>query len=108
MMNLESFQLVVERTKDRCPHAGTGDVEERAYLALALAGEAGELANSIKKEWRAGARFPDHRDHEIKDELGDILWYWVALCRVMGLSPEEVMAATASKLAARRSEDDKA
>lgn len=45
---------------------------DKRFLALALAGEVGELANYVKKEWRGDAE--DHTDHIIK-ELADINIY---------------------------------
>ena len=50
-----------------------GTVEERVFLAVGLAGEVGELANLIKKEWRDG---PDEgRQQEIKKEIADVQGY---------------------------------
>ncbi len=46
------------------------NTDER-FLALALCGEAGELANYIKKRWRDGADLSE----EIKDEIADIRVY---------------------------------
>ena len=46
------------------------DMDER-FLALALCGEAGELANMIKKRWRDGADLSD----EIRDEIGYCLTF---------------------------------
>jgi len=41
-----------------------------AYLSLGLCGEAGEVANKIKKCIRDGNSYDG-----IADELGDVLWY---------------------------------
>lgn len=46
------------------------NTDER-FLALAICGEAGELANLIKKRWRDGA---DHSE-AIRDEIADIRVY---------------------------------
>ena len=56
------------------------NTDER-FLALALAGEVGELCNMIKKRWRDGVRL----DEEIKDELADIRVYHALLCRIFEL-----------------------
>lgn len=46
------------------------------YPTLGLAGEAGEVANKVKKIYRdkGGELDPDTR-HAIANELGDVLWY---------------------------------
>lgn len=57
--------------------------KDPVYLALALFGEAGELANFIKKGWRdAGTSARDERcpvetqyDEEIRDEIADLRVY---------------------------------
>jgi NTP pyrophosphatase (non-canonical NTP hydrolase) len=51
----------------------TWDEEDKRFLALALCGEAGELANLVKKQWRDG--FNPERRHEITMELADIRIY---------------------------------
>lgn len=55
------------------------------FLTLALAGEIGELANLIKKEWRGDkkARGPAWR-RKVDDEIADIYIYTGILARVLG------------------------
>lgn len=55
--------------------------EDERFLALALCGEAGELANMIKKRWRDGADLSE----EIKDELADIRVYLELLANQFGI-----------------------
>lgn len=52
------------------------NTDER-FLALALCGEAGELANYIKKRWRDGADLTE----EIRDEIADIRVYLELLAK---------------------------
>jgi NTP pyrophosphatase (non-canonical NTP hydrolase) len=55
----------------------TSDTEVLHFLALAICGEAGELANLVKKMWRG-----DHVDTaDIRDEIADIRIYLEHLCR---------------------------
>ena len=49
------------------------------FIALALVGEAGELANLFKKEWRDGLDM--ERRHKMIDELGDIMVYVRAMAQ---------------------------
>src|SRR6266436_10034682 len=56
------------------------NTDER-FLALALCGEAGELANYIKKRWRDGADLPE----EIRDEIADIRVYLELLAKCFNI-----------------------
>ena len=72
------------------------------YPALGLAGEAGEVANQVKKIIRdnAGQLTPERRA-KILDELGDVLWYAAALATDLDASLDEVATANLQKLASR-------
>ena len=56
------------------------------YPALGLAGEAGKIANKVKKIYRdnGGVVTGDHMI-AIAKELGDVLWYVAALCTDLGI-----------------------
>jgi NTP pyrophosphatase (non-canonical NTP hydrolase) len=68
------------------------------YLALSLAGEAGELANFVKKLWRQHASIgqaggfdaisPDQR-RAIANELADVMLLSIVFCNHLGLDVEE-------------------
>jgi NTP pyrophosphatase (non-canonical NTP hydrolase) len=79
---------------------GGTDVERLAYLGLGLASEAGELADQLKRLIRDGAAQAD----AFADELGDILYYWAALCDAAGRRPSEVLARSREKVEARLAE----
>lgn len=68
------------------------------WNALGLAGEAGEVADTIKK-----AVFHQHGvDREVLiKELGDVLWYVAALCTKLHITMSEVMDRNILKLRAR-------
>ena len=70
--------------------------------ALGVTGEAGELADKIKKVYRdKNGIFKQEDRNEIMKELGDILWYVTRLGATLGFSLEEIAAANMAKLADR-------
>jgi NTP pyrophosphatase (non-canonical NTP hydrolase) len=73
-----------------------------AYVGLGLAGEAGEVANQLKKIIRddAGSMTADRKEKLI-DELGDVLWYCAALARELGLPLSQVAQINIDKLSKR-------
>src|SRR5215468_7469886 len=60
--------------------------QDERFLALALCGEAGELANLIKKRWRDNANLCD----EIRDEIADIRVYLELLAKCFGIEGEKL------------------
>lgn len=84
------------------PFAGLGSTQGLMYVGLGLAGEAGEIANQIKKITRDdGAMVTADRRAKIHDELGDVMWYWLRLCKELGFDPYTVMEANLLKLTSR-------
>lgn len=76
-MNLNEYQALASRTRNR--KQDTRD--ERVNYALGLAGEAGELANVVKKHKFHGHDLSEVSD-KVLDEAGDVLWYLSQLLRV--------------------------
>jgi NTP pyrophosphatase (non-canonical NTP hydrolase) len=68
------------------------------WNALGLAGEAGEVADTIKKA--VFHQYGLDRDEMIK-ELGDVLWYMAALCTNLDVSLDDVMQRNIDKLKRR-------
>ena len=72
------------------------------YPTLGLAGEAGEVANVVKKIQRDfGGVVPDEIRAKLKDELGDVLWYISACADELGLTLAEIAEFNVEKLARR-------
>ena len=75
------------------------------YPALGLAGEAGEVANKVKKIIRDGTdTLPDDWKEQIGSEIGDVLWYCAALANDLGISLGKIAAQNEKKLAKRKRE----
>lgn len=82
------------------PEANTGKLGEVMYLSLGLAGEAGEVANNVKKLYRDG--YTNGRREKIESEIGDVFWYLVRLCDALGVDPEIVIMENMEKLSGRK------
>jgi NTP pyrophosphatase (non-canonical NTP hydrolase) len=73
------------------------------YPTLGLANEAGEVAGKIKKIFRdKGGVIGETEREALKQELGDVLWYFTQICTELDLTLEEVAAANIDKLASRQ------
>lgn len=78
------------------------------YPTLGLAGEAGEVANIVKKIQRDfGGEINDEIRAKLKDELGDVLWYISACADELGLTLAEIAEFNVAKLAARHNRQTK-
>ena len=66
------------------------------YPTLGLCGEAGEVAEKVKKHMRDGKSL-----NGLGLELGDVLWYISALADDLGVTLEEVAQANVDKLKSR-------
>jgi NTP pyrophosphatase (non-canonical NTP hydrolase) len=74
------------------------DLSGLYYTVLGLNGEAGEVAELVKKRIRDGVLDRDR----LKKEAGDVAWYLAMFCFEAGFTLEEVMAANLEKLAQRK------
>jgi len=105
-MNFKDYQKIIEETAIFPKEIGI------AYCAMGLTGEAGEVADKIKKLYRdkefntldkVGRMIViDEERHAIAKELGDVLWYITALANEFGLSLEEIAQMNYDKLIKRR------
>ena len=91
MSFLKKFRLHVDRLfvkpEDEC--------DKQLHAAIGIAGEAGEILDTIKKHWVYGAPL----DHEnILEECGDILFYVQALLEHTGLTMEQAIDHNIEKL----------
>lgn len=73
------------------------------YPALGLCGEAGEVAEKIKKLIRDKNNIQDIVFQQaVSKELGDVLWYIAALCLECSLDMENVALGNLEKLNSRK------
>ena len=90
-LTINGYQHKAMRTaKEQCRNLSN--------VGLGLAGEAGEVADMIKKHLHQG--HPMDRDKFIK-ELGDLAWYLALGCTVIGEPMENVLQANIDKLLKR-------
>lgn len=75
------YQEEAKRTMDNPDSHG---VDLLAIFALGVAGEAGEVADLVKKHLGYGKDM--HDGDKLAKEIGDVLWYLAAVCEVSGLT----------------------
>jgi len=93
-MKLNEYQQLAMRTSNL-----EASLRERlANGGLGIAGEAGEVADALKKHL-----FHDHDldPEKVAKELGDVLWYVSNLASILGYSLREVAQMNVDKLKAR-------
>ena len=98
-MEANIYQKLANRTLIERPDFDITEVQTMiAWNAIGLAGEAGEVADLVKKQIFHQQGIDRLK---MKKELGDVLWYVAALCTEFGLTLEEVMQHNIDKLKAR-------
>ncbi len=96
-MELSEYQLLSRRTATYPREAGL------SYPALGLNGEAGEVAEQIKKSIRDdGGELTVERREALSKELGDVLWYLAQLATELDLDLDEVARENLEKLRSRQ------
>lgn len=93
MKTFEQYQTEAYRTAVYPEHIAD------LYLALGLAGEAGEIANKVKKIYRDKEGFigADDRD-ALMSELGDVLWYLSVFATQLDIPLESLATQNIEKL----------
>jgi NTP pyrophosphatase (non-canonical NTP hydrolase) len=80
------------------PQVGSNPI----YPTLGLCGEAGEVADKVKKVLRdRQGSFDAAVIDDLRLELGDVLWYLAQLATELGLELQDVAEANLAKLASR-------
>lgn len=102
MIDFEKYQLATADTAVY-PGALEGNAEALSYVSLGLVGEAGEIANKVKKILRdKGGIVTDEDTIELSKELGDVLWYLARLADEIGYPLEVIAQSNVNKLRSRK------
>lgn len=96
-MNVSEYDALVHRTDQS---KGRTVAERRGIALYGLVGEIGSLVSAIKKKLLAegGEAAWDQPNEEIKEELGDVLWYCYALSHVENAETFDILASDISLL----------
>lgn len=96
-----SFQEYQDRSKETAIYPDKGN--NFVYPTLGLSGEAGEVAEKMKKVLRdKGGVVDDETRQELSKELGDVLWYVANLATELGLDLGEIAQKNLDKLSSRQ------
>ncbi len=98
-MNANEYQKWTAETAIY-PEASTGSVNELMYCTLGLAGEAGEVANIVKKLHRDGDSA--EKRENLKKELSDVMWYAARIAQALDISLEDLLELNYTKIADRK------
>jgi NTP pyrophosphatase (non-canonical NTP hydrolase) len=101
-MELNDYQMHT-RTTAVYPGAGEGQTDAVVYTALGLAGEAGEIANKVKKILRDNGGVLTHDvAAELAKEVGDALWYLARFSDELGYPLSNIAEGNLAKLMSRK------
>ncbi len=92
-MHLDEYQQATEATDIR-PEPRN----DPAFPLLGLAGEVGSLVAEYKKRLRDGESYTGFQA-EVREDLGDLLWYAATLARTLDLSLSDIATANLEKAA---------
>ena len=96
-MDFKTYQKQARLTA-QYPNLGSNNI----YPTLGLVGEAGEVAEKVKKVIRdKKGIFDEESKKGIKKELGDVFWYLSYLCNEFDFKLEEVALQNLEKLKLR-------
>lgn len=100
-MKFTDFNEYQKKCKKTAVYPGLG--KNFTYPTIGLMGEAGEVANKVKKLIRddKGKITPVRRE-EIKAEIGDMMWYIAQLSTELDLKLSDVVKYNLEKLAMRQ------
>ena len=98
-MNFAEYQEIIETF---AVYPRENELAAISYLTLGLNGEAGEVAEQLKKAIRNDGHVSPERRARILDEIGDVLWYITRIAAELDSTVEKVATANVNKLEQRR------
>ena len=100
-MTLEQWLKETDKTAIY-PDSFNKELTGAVYCGLGLAGEAGEVADELKKIIRNDLGIiTAERKKKLCLEMGDVMWYWLRLTKELDLDINEIMAENLKKLSQR-------
>lgn len=95
------FNTYQQKARETAIYPNMGS--EFTYPALGLVGEAGEIANKLKKVIRDNSGvLTDEVRGSVGSEIGDCLWYIAQLATEMGYDLDTLAQNNVNKLASRK------
>jgi NTP pyrophosphatase (non-canonical NTP hydrolase) len=99
-LSFTEYQVITAST---AIYPGQGTSLGLSYVTLGLVGEAGEIANKVKKVLRDdGGIVSEEKREAVLAELGDVLWYLARLADELDSSLEQSASENISKLLDRQ------
>lgn len=93
-MTLKEYEQAASRT---CPSLNSLDID-MIHMILGIQTESAELADILKKNIAYGKPI-DWINYE--EEIGDLMWYIINLCRMTGFNLEDILDKNIAKLRQR-------
>ena len=79
------------------------ELKDTLHWVLGINGEAGEVAEKVKKIIRdQDGNFTDADKKELAKEIGDVLWYLAVFAHQLGYSLDDVAKTNLDKLSSRK------
>lgn len=101
-MNFENYQQEAQKTIQK--YVDHSEVDEIVPF-LGLIGEAGSVITELKKKIRDGDGYCNFK-HQLKEELGDVLWYISTIATQNGIDLEDVANHNLEKTSDRFAQED--
>lgn len=98
-MNFEDYQKIIENF---AVYPRDTKLAALSYLALGLNGEAGEVADEVKKAIRNDGAISETRRAKILEEAGDVLWCIARIAIEFDTPLAQIAQANIDKLETRR------
>lgn len=83
MLSHNTWKRIMDLHCRAIGHQNPSNAHNVRFLSLALCGEAGELANIVKKEWRGDGQL----GQAALDEVADVITYAMILYSALGGDP---------------------